>query len=87
MRPQIRHCIQEDDSFRLPAVIVLGAATAVGGICTLLGRSWGTKPWLLLAVAAPFIHFPWFMYRVIATGMKPEGTWDRRLFAIPIPNP
>jgi len=57
-------------------VLVLGLATAVCGMRTVAGRPVSPRYWIALAIAAPLIHFPWFMYRVIASGRLPrEAAW------------
>lgn len=70
--------------FGAAIVVLLGLATAACGIGTAIGRTWGARYWIGLAIAAPLIHFPWFMYRVIATGTRPraEAALGIRAFAI-----
>jgi hypothetical protein len=52
------------------AVLLFGLATAACGVRTAMGRAGTSKYWTGLAIAAPLIHFPWFTYRVIATGKR-----------------
>ena len=46
-------------------VTLLGLVTVFGGLRTFLGRP---VRWGAIAVAAPFLHVPWLMYRAIGTG-------------------
>lgn len=50
------------------AVSLFGIATTTCGAGTAAGRPRAFRYWMVLAIAAPLIHFPWFLYRVISTG-------------------
>jgi hypothetical protein len=55
------------------AVSLLGFATAACGVGTVAGWTRVFRAWMILAIAAPLIHFPWFLYRVISTGTLPRS--------------
>jgi hypothetical protein len=55
------------------AVLTMGLATAALGIAEAAGREVRNRYWIALAIAAPLIHFPWFLYRRIALGTLPRG--------------
>ena len=55
------------------AVSMLGVATVACAMRTVTGRVVPAKAWIVLAVAAPLIHFPWLLYRVIGTGTLPRA--------------
>ena len=46
-------------------VTLLGIVTALRAVPMLLGHQ---VRWGIVAIAAPFLHVPWLMYRAIATG-------------------
>ena len=55
------------------AVSLLGIATTTCAVGTMIGRRGAFKYWVVLAIAAPVIHFPWFFYKVISTGALPRS--------------
>jgi hypothetical protein len=55
------------------AVSLFGIATTTCGVGTAAGRPRAFRYWIVLAIAAPLIHFPWFLYRVISTGTLPRS--------------
>ena len=56
------------------AVLVFGIGTVMCGIRAASGRLVRARYWVALAMAAPLVHFPWFVYKLIATGRRPG--WD-----------
>ena len=55
------------------AVSLFGIATTTCGVGTAGGRPGAFNYWMVLAIAAPLIHFPWFLYRLISTGTLPRS--------------
>jgi hypothetical protein len=55
------------------AVSLFGIATTTCGVGTAAGRPRACRYWMALAIAAPLIHFPWFLYRVVSTGTLPRS--------------
>jgi hypothetical protein len=49
-------------------VSLLGLGTTVCGMSSAAGRPVSSVYWGALAVAALFVHAPWFLYRIVATG-------------------
>ena len=63
-------------------ISVLGLATVACGAVTASGRGVAPGYWAALAMAALFLHVPWFLYRVVGTGLRTDSATEIRAVAI-----